>query len=235
MSSGGPPDILLVGAHAGVVAQPFESARARVRIRDPDEIGSERADVAVILDRGLDPRRFRAERRVVWNPDALAKERRALVMARPWPVADDIFDMQPSLQGDMCLVVTRDGAAADAMVRRLRERRLRVHVTPRVTREGLAEATVVVSVGEGLPAETFAILAARRLLVARATDRTFGLQPWVDFMPYANDDDLVQVADMLVSCPGCWAPSRALARQFAESQRASRALERLARRITAAR
>ena len=225
-------DILLVAAHAGIVAQPFESARARVRIADPDDVGRERVDVAVILDRGLDPRRFRAARRVVWNPDVPAEENRALVMARPWPVADAIFDMQPSARGDMCLVLAPDGAP-DAIAGRLAERRLRVHVAPRATREGLAEATVVVSVGEGLPAETFAILASGRLLVAPATARTFGLQPWVDFMPYANDDDLVQLADMLVSCPGCWAQVRALARQSAESQRARRALERLARRITA--
>lgn len=226
-----PLNVAVVGGRAGLVAHPFETAWGHVQVHRPDEVDRVRADLTVILDPDLDPQRFNAANQVLWHPDPPAVERRARIVARPWPVADDLFDMGPSPREDVCLVIAPDGTAADTVIQRLRERRLRVHVVPAVTPEVLADATIVVSLTEHLPAETFAILAARRLLVARGTDSTFGLQDWVDFVPFTRDDDLVQVADMLAACPGCWGSMRALARQSAEPYRASRALGRLVRRV----
>jgi hypothetical protein len=229
--TGAPPvDVVLVGSHADVATQPFEAGWGRVRATQPGAADANDAQVAVFLDPGLERPPVASAKHVVWHPAANGAGE-ALVVARPWPVADDLFEMPAGACEGACLVLTADAARAEPVVQRLEERGLRVRVATSATRELLSDARIVVSLTPELPAETFAVLAAGRLLVGPVTDRTCGLQAWVDYVPFAHEDELVQIVDSLAAYPNSWAPIRALGRQSADAHRASRAIGRVIRRV----
>jgi hypothetical protein len=232
MTPGPSPNVVLIGTHADLAARPFEATWGRVDIiQSAAPEGEQSAEIAVILEPGLDQAGVNATTWAVWHPDATSVED-GLVLPRPWPVADDLFEMPPSPHDGACLVLAPGGADVDPVVERLEERGLHARVAVGATRRLLAEARIVMSLTRALPAETFAVLAAGRLLVGPATDRTCGLQAWIDYVPFAHEDELVQIVDTLAAYPDSWGPIRALGRQSAEAHRASRAIGRLIRRVS---
>ena len=222
--------VVLHGSRADIAVQPFEATWGCAVLAPSDEAEDDGADLAIILDPDTRPASPNSTTQVVWHPDA---EGDAAVFARPWSVADDLFDVPPSARDDACLVIAPDASDAEAVVERLTETGLQVRVAAGATRELLADARVVVSLTAGLPPETFAVLAAGRLLVARADGRSFGLQPWIDHLPFSNEDDLVEVAHAVAAHPTAWTPIQAFGRQSAAPQRASQAIGRLVRRVQA--
>jgi hypothetical protein len=232
MSSRAPRQVALVGERADFAAQPFEADWGRVRIADQASAETDSADITVILDPALAATQSAAPTRVVWSPEAHAQAAPTLI-TRPWPVADDLFELPPSSDSSKCLLLVPDGLDSGEVVERLTETGLTVTAGPGATRRLLAEARVVVCLSAELPAETFGILAAGRLLVAPATERTFGLQPWIDHLPFSSEEELVSVAGALAAYPKAWAPIRAFARQTAEPHRARRAIGRVVRRMQA--
>jgi hypothetical protein len=224
--------VVLVGERADLAARPFEAEWGRTRIAAPGE-GGENADLAIVLDPEVDAAGFAATRQVVWHPAAPGVHTAATAVSRPWPAADDLFDMLPSARDNGCLVIASETADGEGVGERLAERGLRVRVAPGATRELLAETRIVVSMTDGPPAETFGVLAAGRLLVAPAGGRTYGLQPWIDHATFSTEDDLVEVVDAFAAYPTAWAHVQGLGRQSAEPHRASKAVGRLVRRIQA--
>ena len=222
-------DVILIGDRAGIATQQFEAPWGRVRVAASGAASADEPHLAVILDPHLERP---GAKHVVWHPSAANAGDGALVLARPWPVADDVFDLPDAAHDSACLVLAPDSESAQPVAERLEERRLQVTVAGGVTRESLADARIVVSLAPELPAEAFAVLAAGRLLVACADERTYGLQAWIDYVPFANEDELVQVADTLATYPRSWAPLRALGRQSAEAHRATRAIGRVVRRFS---
>ena len=225
-------DVVLIGGSADLAAQPFEAPWGRVRVAAPDLASADGSHLAVFLDLHLERPDAPQAKPVVWHPAAANAGSDAFVVSRPWPVANDVFDLPDNAHDGACLVLAPNGARAEPVVERLKERQLQVTVAEGATRDLLADARIVVSLTPELPAETFAVLAAGRLLVAQATERTYGLQAWIDYLPFANEDELVQVVGTLATYPRSWAPLRALGRQSAEAHRATRAIGRLIRRVT---
>jgi hypothetical protein len=218
--------VVLVGERADLAARPFETEWGEVAIAAPGD--ADTADVVVILDPALAGTGSGSAARVVWHPAAHGAGH---LVPRPWPVAEDLFEMPPSSRGNECLVLTGEGASPEKLVEDLTERGASVNVAPGATRELLASARIVVGLTPDLPAETFGILAAGRLLIARASERTFGLQPWIDHMPFSNEDDVAELINPLLACPEAWLPIQAFGRQTAEPHRATRAIARVARRM----
>jgi hypothetical protein len=106
-----------------------------------------------------------------------------------------------------------------------------VEVSAVATRELLARARIVVSLGPGLPPETFAVLASGRLLVSPARGPRYGLQPWIDHVTFSTEDELVQIVDALATFPASWLPLQVFGRQSAAPHRARHAIGRVVRRL----
>jgi hypothetical protein len=221
-------EVLLVGESADLAARPFEAEWARVSVAEASsQDGS--ADLVIVLDPELDPREAGEARRMGWHPAAGGPE----AVSRPWPVADDLFELPPSPRDDACLLLAPEGSDPSRTVERLTQRGLLVEVSGRATRDLLVHARIVACLGRNLPPETFAVLAAGRLLVAPAAERMFGLQPGIDHLAFSDEDELIATVDALATYPEAWAPVQAFARQTAEPHRAPRAIGRVVRRILA--
>lgn len=226
MSSRAPSHVVVVGSRAELAAQPFEAAWGDVRLAHPDDAEGDGADLAIILDPELSSA-WSGSAQVVWHPQAGDS------WARPWPVADALFEVPPSTRDDTCLVLAPDPSDSEIVVERLTETGLEVRVAPGATRDSIEDARIVVCLTPGFAAETFAVLAAGRVLVAPASEQLLGLQAWVDHLPFSNTDELVEVAGAVAAHPDSWRPIQAFARQSAEPQRADQAVGRLVRRTQA--
>jgi hypothetical protein len=221
--------VVLVGERADLAARPFDTEWAHVSIAAASDPNRGTADLTIVLDPSLEPAPANSARQVVWHPAGTGVG----AVSRPWPVADDLFEIPPSPCDDTCLVLAPESADSSGAVERLTEEGSPVQVSAHATRELLAEARIVVCLGTELPAETFAVLAAGRLLVAPVARQTFGLQPGIDHLTFSHEDELVATVAALTTYPDAWAPFRAFARQTAEPHRAARALGRVVRRMLA--
>ena len=164
----------------------------------------------------------------------------------PWPVRDDLFELDPPDPDGALLVVTSHEDLHAGLIEKLTGRGLRVHTALELTAAGLAEAAMVAfppvwdgdplpgARQEAVPAAVFAPLAARRPVIAPRAQLTFGLLPGVDHLAASTDDDVVQYADALESFPEAFAPQVALGRVAAERQRASTLYGRLVEELATA-
>jgi len=143
----------------------------------------------------------------------------------PWPVRDSVLQLEPPADPSSVLVVG-DESVAD----RLRENGASVAAADRLTLGALRAAGVVVLLaGHGaLPAAAMAVLGARRVLVADATEATFGLQDGIEFLSCASPEEAVARADVARVHPGAMRSLRVLGARAARDHRASVVYPRLA-------
>jgi hypothetical protein len=167
----------------------------------------------------------------------------------PWPVRDDLFDLEPAPAGAGLLVVTDGGERDASLLDKLSGRGIPFTTASELTAEALAAAAAVAFPpspdGEGryapgarqeaLPATVLAPLAAGRFLIAPRAEVTFGLLPGIDHLAAGTDDDVLQYADTLHAFPEAFAPQVAFGRIAAERARASAVYGRLAEQIVAER
>ena len=153
----------------------------------------------------------------------------------PWPVRDDLFELEPPDPDAGLLVVTDDEERDATLLEKLAGRGIATRTASELSGEALAAAAAVTfppppdrdgeyvpgARQEAVPAAVFAALAARRALVAPRAAVTFGLHAGADHLAASTDDDVVQWADALLASPELLAPQLALGRIAAERQRAS--------------
>jgi len=156
----------------------------------------------------------------------------------PWPVRDEVFELSEPDPGGGILVIGGDAGLLD----KLAGRGIRHRDAPELTPGDLAGAGVVAfpprSEGEradAVPAAAFAVLAARRFLIAPRAGVTFGLLPGVDHLAAGTEDEVVQYADALQTFPEAFGLQAALGRVAAERQRASTVYGRVAAELEAER
>jgi hypothetical protein len=149
----------------------------------------------------------------------------------PWPVRDDLFDMEPAADPRRVLVVGDGGDVAE----RLRAIGAAVEQRPRLDVDSLRTAAVVVLLGGhgALAAQAMCVLAARRVLVSDATEVTFGLQPGIEFLRAGFADEAVERANMAAVHPDAMASLRAYGARAAREHRASIVYPRLAADLAA--
>jgi len=142
----------------------------------------------------------------------------------PWPVRDSVFDLEPPPDPAAVLVVGDESVAE-----RLRANGGDVAFAERLTLDGLRGAGVVVLLeGHGaLPAPAMAVLAARRVLVADATEVTFGLQDGIEFLAAASPEQAVARAEVARVHPDAVRPLRVMGARAARDHRASTVYPRL--------
>jgi len=142
----------------------------------------------------------------------------------PYPVLDSVFELEaPPEPGDVLVV------GDEVVATRLRENGAPVSVADGLTLDGLRAAGVVVLLGGhgALPAESMAVLAARRVLVADAGEVTFGLQPGIEFLGAATPEQAVERADIARVYPEAMRLLRAMGARAARDHRASVVYPRL--------
>jgi hypothetical protein len=148
----------------------------------------------------------------------------------PWPAADALFELDAAV-GDRSLVV---GADAGAVAERGAARGVPVELVERLDAGRLSEVACVVladSPGGALPAQAFAVLAARRLLIVPRLQTTFGLEDGLDHVEFADPDEAVTLVEAYRRAPEAFARVTAWGRVKAEAQRASVVYGRLAEDI----
>ena len=152
-----------------------------------------------------------------------------------WPVRDDLFELAAPDPAAGLLVVTADEARDAALLEKLAGRGIAATTAAELSAEGLAAAAAVAfppapdekgdyapgARQEAVPAAAFAVLAARRPLIAPRARTDFGLHAGVDHLAASTDDDVVQYADALRAMPDAFVLQLALGRIAAERQRAS--------------
>jgi hypothetical protein len=147
-----------------------------------------------------------------------------------WPVADDVFGLDPAPEGAPALVAGGSAEDREAVADALEALGAGARAEPALTLDALRAAAVVVLLGgiEALPAPAFAPLAARRVLVVPPRRRTFGLQPGVELFAADVPATLAERAHSALRHPGAFEAARALGAVAAERQRASALNARLA-------
>jgi hypothetical protein len=146
----------------------------------------------------------------------------------PWPVADGVFDLPPADDERSVLVIgDRDGD------RDLRGNDLDVTTAEHLTLDTLRSAAVVVLLaGHGaLPAQGTAVLAARRILVADATETTFGLLSGIEFFESRVPGEAVERATLACLHPRAVLPLKTMGARAAREHRASVVYPRLAEEL----
>jgi len=147
----------------------------------------------------------------------------------PWPVADDLFGLPPTQDSLAVLVIGDDGSIAAG----LRGNDLNVTTADELTFNALQAAAVVVMIGGhgALPAQAPAALAAGRVLVADATQTTFGLQSGIEFFQSQHAGEAIERATMACLHPDAVRPVRVMAARAARDHRASAVYPRLAEEL----
>jgi hypothetical protein len=147
----------------------------------------------------------------------------------PWPAADELFDLPPASEPRAVLVIGDDGSIATG----LRGNGLKVATADRLSLDALRAAAVVVMIGAhgALPAQAPAALAARRVLVADATETTFGLQSGIEFFQSQHAGEAIERATMACLHPDAVRPVRVMGARAARDHRASVIYPRLAEEL----
>jgi hypothetical protein len=148
----------------------------------------------------------------------------------PLPAADALVALAERA-GTGVLVAGGETEERGSALAKLRARSVPVTGTARLTVADLERAAVVALLGpqqQPLPDAAAAVLAAGRVLIAPRSAPTFGLLPWSDHIPYANEDELVFSADSAFSFPKAFEPLVAMGMLAAEAHLASAVYGRLA-------
>lgn len=143
----------------------------------------------------------------------------------PWPVADELFDLEPPADPSAVLVVAGPEVAGE-----LRDNGATVAEAERLTLANLRAAGVVVLMGRdgAFPALGSCVLAARRVLVCGATEATFGMQADIEFLLARTAGEAVARADLARVHPPATGLMRVLGARAAREHRASVVYARLA-------
>jgi hypothetical protein len=147
----------------------------------------------------------------------------------PWPAADALFELDAAAGG--VSIVVGAGEAAATVAERAAARDVVVELVERLDADRLAEAACVVlpdAPGAALPARAFAVLAARRVLIAPRIETAFGLEDGLDHVEFADPDEAVTLVEAYRRAPEAFARITAWGRAKAETQRASVVYGRLA-------
>lgn len=155
----------------------------------------------------------------------------------PWPVREALFDLSAPGDSGAVLVVGDAAAGRDEVAERLGAMGARsVRAGERLTLAALkASAVVVLLAGHGaLPAHAMCVLAARRSLVADATEVAFGLQGGIEFFSAANAAEAAERANIARVHPRAIAGLRAMGALAARRHAAAAVYERLAGDLHAA-
>jgi hypothetical protein len=147
----------------------------------------------------------------------------------PWPVAAEVFDLPAATNPRAVLVIGDDHSIAAG----LRGNDLNVATAAELTLDALSAAAVVVMIGGhgALPAQAPAALAARRVLVADATETTFGLQSGIEFFQSQHAGEAIERATMACLHPDAVRPVRVMGFRAARDHRAPVIYPRLAEEI----
>lgn len=149
----------------------------------------------------------------------------------PWPVRDELFELP---LGGGVVVAGGDPRERSDIARDVSSRGIEAVEVERLDLDSLRGAGAVVLLdapGGALAAEVPAVLAARRVLVTRPCDPSFGFQAGIDHLRAASPSELVQLAAAAVERPRAFAELRAFGALAAERHRASVVYERLARDV----
>jgi len=200
--------------------------------------GSGGADVLIALgDAGIRDRRPAV--RWLDRPRRSDETQEGLVIApagvglwrrAPWPAADALFDLPPAGAGAALLVGSKSGLR-DAVAERAAARNVPLGCTERLDASALAGAGCIVlaeAPGGALPARSFAVLAAGRLLIVPRLTTAFGLEDGLDHLEYADPDEAVTAVESFSADPGTFARLLLWGRLKAEQQRSSVVYARLA-------
>ena len=145
----------------------------------------------------------------------------------PWPAADELFEWTVPA-GRILVVGERDAVPT---VELLRSAGAEMECVKVLGPRELEAAAVVVfpgSVGDALPAEAPAVLAAGRILVTTPRSPSFGLRPGIDHCVGPGARDLADLALSAVHHPSAFRSMRVFGRLAAERHRASLVLADLA-------
>ena len=162
-------------------------------------------------------------RTIAWGADVSTSPdswRRALR-----PAADALAALR-SRPGAGVVVAGADAARRDAALVKLEARRVESWAVADLTLADLERAAVVALL-DGLDTAP-AVLVAGRVLVAPHAEPGFGLLPWSDHLPYANEDERVCSADVAQTFPEAFEPIVAMGVLAARAHLASAVYGRLA-------
>jgi hypothetical protein len=186
---------------------PGEPPARRVRFADPAAPAADEPGVARIAPRGDG----------LWS-------------RAPWPAADALFDLPPPGTGAGFLVAGATAERREEVVGRLAAHDARAEPVAELSATALVRATAVVLLDDdaaALPARAMAVLAGRRLLIAHRPATAFGLQPGIEYLGCAMDDDAAFHAEAVSRHPEAFDALRAMGALAAERHRASLVYGRL--------
>ncbi len=156
----------------------------------------------------------------------------ALWRRAPWPAADHLFDLpQPPPDGPVVLA-GGDEVHRGQLEYALGREGLPLVVAERLDREALASAAAVLllpapGAEEALPAEAFAVLAARRLLLTPAAPVTFGLLPGIDHLEFKLFNQATHLLVQARTHPAALEPMRVWGAAAARRYRSTEVIARL--------
>ena len=147
----------------------------------------------------------------------------------PWPAADPLFELRPP-SGTRAVVTGRDTDARSLIAQRAAARGVAIDELDTLDAEQLAEAACVILAEPGsvLPARSFPVLAARRLLIVPRPSASFGLEDGLDHLEFVDPEEAVTLVEAYRRRPDVFARVTAWGRRKAEAQRASVVYGRLA-------
>jgi hypothetical protein len=147
----------------------------------------------------------------------------------PWPAADALLELGPP-PGERAIVTGEDADARRLIAERAAARGVEIEELDTLDAERLAEAACVILAdpGHALPGRSFAVLAARRLLIVPRLSASFGLEEGLDHLEFIDPEEAVTLVEAYRRSPQAFARISAWGRVKAGPQRASVVYRRLA-------
>jgi hypothetical protein len=163
-------------------------------------------------------------------PRAIAQAGARLWRCAPWPVRDELFELAPPAERNVLVVGDEaDRRRVGEWLDQLDGCLLEADVLGRRDLERAAVVVFAQADGRPLPAPSFAVLAARRVLVVRKPSVSFGLLPGIDHLSALTAAASAQLAAAAVLHWDAFEAIRAFGRIAAEPHRASTVYARVAR------
>jgi hypothetical protein len=163
------------------------------------------------------------------TPRLMAPAGEGLWRVAPWPAADALFEL-PAPAGGRAIVAGADESVRGLIVERAAARGVAIHEVHELDARLLADsACVILAEPDGvLPARSFAVLAARRLLIVPRPPASFGLEDGLDHLEFDDPEEAVTLVEAYRRSPEAFARVTAWGRAKVSAQRASVVYGRLA-------
>jgi hypothetical protein len=147
----------------------------------------------------------------------------------PWPAADSLFELPPS-PGERAIVHGGDESVRRLILERSAARGVAIDEVDELDADLLGDVACVILAEPGgvLPARSFAVLAARRLLIVPRPPASFGLEDGLDHLEFDDPEEAVTLVESYQRAPDAFCRITAWGRVKAEAQRASVVYGRLA-------